>query len=147
MNDIGDLNHRIMELVGHLSDFQKYQLLRRLEDMQQAQNRKDHRQQCLIPVDISIQDRVYRDFIYNLSDSGAFIETRESFLKGEPLLLTFSAPDGKKHYKVDGIVIRNDVKGVAVRFLQKIKRSKDVSQIIRKGPLIQLIKGSELEKR
>lgn len=145
MNDMGDLDHRIMELVGHLPDFKKYQLLRRLEDMQQAKNREDFRQQCLIPVDISIQDRVYRDFIYNLSDSGAFIETKESFSMGEPLVLTFSAPGGNKHYKVGGVVIRNDIKGMAVKFSQKIEVSKASSQIVEKGPLIEVVKSSTTE--
>lgn len=122
MNDIGDLDHRIMELVSCLPIKTKYQFLYMLKDWRQGQLRCEDREVCLIPVDISIQNRVIRDFIRNISRHGAFIETRASFIQGQRVLLTFSSPNGHEHYKLSGIVVRNDVEGVGVRFNQKIER-------------------------
>jgi Tfp pilus assembly protein PilZ len=122
MNDIGDLDHRIMELVSPLPIRKKYQLLYMLKDWRQGQHRCEDRESCLIPVDISIQNRVFRDFIYNISSRGAFIETKAPFIQGQYILLAFSSPNGRKHYKLSGIIVRNDAKGVGVRFIKKIKK-------------------------
>jgi Tfp pilus assembly protein PilZ len=139
MHEIVDLKQSIIELVSLMPNIKRYQLLRMLEDWRQGQNREDYREACFIPVDISAHDRVYRDFINNFSKSGAFVETRQPFAKGEPVCLVFSSPNGRRHYKVRGIVIRNEAKGVAVKFHQKIGWDRDEKRKKSHGPLLQIV--------
>ena len=140
MSDIGDLDHRIMDLVRLLPEIKKYKLIYMLEDWRQGQSRGEYREECLIPVDIAIQKRLHREFISNLSSQGAFIVTREALKRGRHVLLTFSLPDEKRHCKVKGIIVRNEKNGIAVKFNQKIKKYNINPPENNQRTLIQIIK-------
>ena len=124
-----DLTRKLINLIDSISDEKKQQLLNLLIEWRQGDKRGDDRMPCLIPVDFSTQDRVYRDFIQNLSNGGVFIESREPFAKGQSISLTFSAPNSQSHFKITGTIIRSEQKGVAVQFNKKLSKSQE--QIIR----------------
>jgi len=75
----------------------------------------------LVEVDFVIQDRAHRGFIFNISDGGAYIETRETFLVGQKLVLAFPSPNSKKHVKKTGEIIRTDKNGIGVKFEESLK--------------------------
>jgi len=84
--------------------------------VEKSERREGSRRQCFIPVDYSIKDRVYRDFIDNLSHKGAFIRTRERLPVGTEIWMTFSWIDALTPIKSKGIVIRNGNSGMGVAF-------------------------------
>jgi Tfp pilus assembly protein PilZ len=135
MDDQGkhqDLTDRLIGLIHNISEAKKEQLLELLLDWQKKEQRGDGRVPCLIPVDFSTQDRVYRDFIQNFSNGGVFIETRENLAPGEPVSLTFSAPNSQNHFKIVGTILRSEEKGVAVQFDKKLSPYQE--EIIKKNP-------------
>lgn len=114
------LTERLTNLVKNLTEEQQQQLLDLLIEWQQNEQRGDHRIPCLIAVDYSTQDRVYHDFIQDLSKGGVFIETREPFAEGQRLSMTFSVSNDQNHFKISGEIIRTDDQGIAVRFSKKL---------------------------
>ena len=127
-----NLTDRLIGLINNISDEKKEQLLQLLLDWQKKEQRGDDRVPCLIPVDFSTPDRVYRDFIQNFSNGGVFIETRETLAPGQPVSLTFSAPNSQNHFKIVGTVLRSEDKGVAVKFEKKLSRYQE--EVIKKNP-------------
>jgi hypothetical protein len=127
-----NLTDRLIGLIHNISEEKKAQLLQLLLEWQKKEQRGDERVPCLIPVDFSTQDRVYRDFIQNFSNGGVFIETRENLDPGQPVSLTFSAPNSQHHFKIVGTILRSEEKGVAVQFEKKLSRYQE--EIIRKNP-------------
>lgn len=135
MDDHGanqSLTDRLIALIHNITDEKKEKLLELLLDWQKNEQRGDDRVPCLIPVDFSTQDRVYRDFIQNFSNGGVFIETRENLAPGEPVSLTFSAPNSQNHFKIVGTILRSENSGVAVKFEKKLSRYQE--EIIKKKP-------------
>jgi hypothetical protein len=135
MDDNGanqSLTDRLIALIHNITDEKKEKLLELLLDWQKNEQRGDDRVPCLIPVDFSTQDRVYRDFIQNFSNGGVFIETRENLAPGEPVSLTFSAPNSQNHFKIVGTILRSENSGVAVKFEKKLSRYQE--EIIKKKP-------------
>ena len=74
------------------------------------------REVCFVPVDYVIKDRVYKDFIENISTHGVMIETRELFYVGEELSMTFPFPFSEHHIKCAGEIAWADQRGVGVKF-------------------------------
>ena len=66
-------------------------------------------------VDYVIEDRVYRDFIRNISDGGAFIDTRGAFFVGQEVSLALPFPVSLK--RITGKVAWVGPQGVGVNFL------------------------------
>jgi Tfp pilus assembly protein PilZ len=80
------------------------------------ERRRGIRRQCFIPVDFTVKNRVYRDFIDNLSQQGAFIRTRERLDVGTEIWMTFSWLDAMTPIKSKGVVVRNASAGMGVAF-------------------------------
>jgi len=66
-------------------------------------------------VDYVIEDRVYRDFIRNISDGGAFIDTRGAFFVGQEVSLALPFPVSLK--RITGKVAWVGPQGIGVNFL------------------------------
>ena len=77
----------------------------------------------LVEADFVIQDRAYKGFIFNISDGGAYIETRETFSVGQKLVLAFPSPNSKEHVKKTGEIVRIDKNGIGVKFEPKLSVS------------------------
>ena len=69
-----------------------------------------------------VEGRAYQDFIRNISDSGLFIESTNSFSIGQRVMLTFSLSNAQKTVKVRGEIIRMHPDGFAVEFTKKKQR-------------------------
>jgi type II secretory pathway predicted ATPase ExeA len=85
-----------------------------------AEKRRHKRRALFLAIDYTVGGRVVRDFIDDLSIGGVFIETRQRFSVGQEVTMTFSLPRSRRHYKVNGEVIRVERLGIAVRFREDI---------------------------
>lgn len=120
-----NLDHKIISLIKEITENQKWQLLKLLESWHRNEQRNDTRIPCLIPVDFATDERVYRDFIQNLSKGGVFIETKEPFTIGQSLSLRFSVPNADNDLTIGGTIIRKEQTGIAVKFVKKIYSDND----------------------
>ena len=118
-NGLG-IEERIGYLVQNLPEEKKQLLLDLLIEWQQNEQREDQRLNCFVSVDYSTNQRIYKDFIQDLSKGGVFIETRACFAVGEVLSLTFNMPNTQIHFKVTGEIVRVDPAGIGVRFTNKL---------------------------
>ncbi len=84
------------------------------------EKRRNPRSTRLIEVDFAVQDRAYGGFIRDLSASGAFIETIESFSVGQELMMTFPSPKENSHIKIAAKIVRTNHEGIGVEFTNKV---------------------------
>jgi Tfp pilus assembly protein PilZ len=80
-----------------------------------GERRRYPRRTCFMAVDYVIEDRVYRDFIRNISDGGAFIDTRGAFFVGQEVSLALPFPVSLK--RITGKVAWVGPQGIGVNFL------------------------------
>ncbi len=110
-----DMTDQIIALIENISDERKLYLLALLKKWH-GQKERLPRKDCLIPVDYTTQDRMFSDFIQDISASGVFIETKEPFLVGQDITLTFTILSEENPFKITGEIVRTDTQGIAVKF-------------------------------
>jgi len=120
MEDVDKLTQRLLEAVSKLSPQRKRMLEELLKEWERLDYREDSRIPCFLPVDYSTQDRVYQDFINNLSNGGVFIETSASLAAGQALSMIFNVPSLSKSFKISGKIVRSERDGIGVRFDKKL---------------------------
>ena len=112
---------RLVELIHNISVDELKDLLNRLETLTSAGSsaegdRKNVRVDCFVSVDYSDSDRVFRDYIEDISSTGGFIKTRESFSIGEEVVLSMGlSPEGSA-FKIPASVVRVAPDGIGVQF-------------------------------
>ena len=109
----------IFEIINSMSDEDMRQLLKEMEARQNKEQRKYSRKGFLTIIDYTVEGRHYRDFIQDISASGVFIKTSQTFSVGQPILMTFMSPDNQKPFRINGEIIRTHEDGIGVKF--KIK--------------------------
>ncbi len=67
-------------------------------------------------IDYNVGDRYYKDFIQDISGSGVFIKTFQTFSVGQTILMTFMSPDNQKPFRINGEIIRSHEDGIGVKF-------------------------------
>ncbi len=107
---------RLFELIENMSEDEQLTLLKELKQRTFKERRKHERKPFFIVVDYSAEERVYKDWIKNISAGGVFIETHMPFSVGQEVSLTFPLPNYQKYIKIIGKVVRIDLQGIGVRF-------------------------------
>ena len=120
MNTDDALTDRLIQAVRKLSPQRKKMLEELLNEWERLDYREDSRIPCFLPVDYSTANRVYQDFINNLSNGGVFIETAASLKSGQPISLIFTVPSLQKTFKVSGTIVRSERDGIGVKFSKKL---------------------------
>ena len=92
-------------------------LLHELDGRQDRKRRQHDRKNFFMTVDYVVQDRYFRDFIQDVSDTGVFIKTSQNVLLGQQILMTFMSPDNQKPFKISGDVVRVTPEGIGVKFI------------------------------
>ena len=110
---------RLIDVICDMSVAQQLELLKQLDKKQYKGARSDYRRNRKIAVDYEVNDKVYREFIHNISAAGVFIETQTPPSAGETIKLTFSIADNKKPVTITGKIVRTDTDGFAVDFRRK----------------------------
>ena len=106
----------ILEKVSGLSEEEKRQLLKDLDEEQISEKRKYDRKDFVRVIDYIVGDRYYRDFIQDISEGGLFIDTSNQFSAGQKILMTFVSPDYQKPFKIHGEIIHAKTDGIGVKF-------------------------------
>ncbi len=107
---------RLFELIKNMSPEEQLALLKELEQGLSENKRAHQRRPFFMVVDYSTEDRLYKDYIQNISAGGVFIETRMPFSVGQEVSLSFPLPNYQKYIKVAGEVVRISPQGIGVRF-------------------------------
>jgi Tfp pilus assembly protein PilZ len=115
-----------------MSSEQRFIFMKHLEEMHsetEAVDRRKHtRKDCLIHVNFKIRGQKFSSYILDISSSGAFIETSESFTSGLKMLLHFSSPETRMPLDLIAEIIWVDPRGVGVKFCHL---TNDQAQILR----------------
>ena len=92
-------------------------ILKALEKHNQTHRRKQPRKPSFVPVDYTVGDRAFKDFIKNISAGGVFIETRTPFSVGQEISMTFSSAKLDEPIKIRGTIFwANNMLGIGVKF-------------------------------
>ena len=121
------MNARLFELIEKMTEDQLELLLESAEELFGKKKRVHDRYPCLITTDCVYQSRASNQFVKNISLSGVFIETSESFAEGEEVSLTLSFGHHSKPFRITGEIVRLITEGIGVKF--KIKSQIQVELI------------------
>jgi hypothetical protein len=127
-DDFSIVTSKLIRVIMKMPLEDRFQLLKELEGKLQVEKnynrRRYNRQDCLIDVDYTIKDRLYKGFSINMSANGVFIESPRNispkFVTGDQAMLSFDHPDKKEHVKITGKIARIDKRGIGVMFHQPI---------------------------
>ncbi len=106
---------RLHQLVDMLPRQRQVSLLKELEGEMPAEKRRFPREALNIAVDYTANDRIYRDFIKDLSAEGVFVETRRHLTIGQHVVLAFALPESQIPIKFVGEVVRSTADGAGVK--------------------------------
>jgi Tfp pilus assembly protein PilZ len=119
---------RLFVLINQLD---KDALLQRLRPFQHPDFRwirEYPRLSCYLMVDFAAEGRAYRSCIRDISASGVFIETTDSFEPGQELSLCFSLSESEEMlpFKIHGQVTRIYSDGIGVRYEDVTNYQRDI---------------------
>lgn len=114
--EIFSLADRLVSLILEMSEEQQEVLLRELESKLAKEQRRHQRMPLYTSVDYALENRVYRDFIKNISKGGVFIQSSRELPVGQKIVMIFSIPGYEKHVKLRGHIVRADDTGIGVKF-------------------------------
>jgi Tfp pilus assembly protein PilZ len=112
---------RLVELIhkmpaGRLKAFLG-QLERELPEKSTSESERKHvRVDCFVSVDYTDSERIFKDYIEDISTSGVFIKSREAFSVGEEIVLSMSLSREGSAFKIPATVVRVASDGIGVRF-------------------------------
>jgi Tfp pilus assembly protein PilZ len=112
---------RLVELIYKLPTARLKTLLGQLEkevpEKSTGESERRHvRVDCFVSVDYTDSERVFKDYIEDISTSGVFIKTREAFSVGEEIVLSMSLSREGSAFKIPATVVRAAADGIGVRF-------------------------------
>jgi hypothetical protein len=87
------------------------------------------RKSCFFPVNYATSDRAYHEFIQDISNSGAFVETRHLLPVGQNISITFSLPGSQRNIKMKGSVARSTPNGIGIAFILETDEQKEYMAI------------------
>ena len=124
---------RLVELIHSMSADELKDLVNRLEfaasEASRAEgDRKNVRIDCFVSVDYADSDRAFKDYIEDISSTGGFIKTRESFSIGEEVVLSMGLSREGSAFKIPASVVRVASDGIGVQFKTTSQVQKDMIQ-------------------
>ncbi|MFQ5485624.1 MAG: PilZ domain-containing protein [Desulfobacterales bacterium] len=126
-NDVID---RLVELISGMPRDEQIVLLDKLENYQvdksQYRTRKHERSHLVISVDYEALNEALRDYIRDISPSGVFMESKESFTIGEEIVLSINFSDSGNPFKIPAEVIRTTSDGVGLKFKFKSQVQEEI---------------------
>jgi len=82
--------------------------------MEYPEKRSDPREECFMAVTIAYEDKIYTDFIRNMSKRGVYIDTNKQIPAGRALILTYHSPQQGPKKRI-GQVVWTDSGGMGIR--------------------------------
>jgi len=122
-----NITNHLFKLVVGIPEDQQETLLEQLKVMVQQKGDREHqRKACLITVDYAVGERAYTNYIQDISPTGVFIETSESFPMGQEILMSFSFPEREDSFKMSGEIARITPEGIGVKFKYESQVLQDI---------------------
>ncbi len=129
-SDKNDVIDRLMELISKMPRDEQIVLLDKLENYQldksKYRTRKYERSHLVISVDYEALNEALRDYIRDISSSGVFMESRETFTIGEEIVLSINFSDSGNPFKIPAEVVRTTSDGVGLKFKFKSQVQKEI---------------------
>ena len=107
---------KLINLILTLNLEQQRFLLKKVQKFILKEKRTSARKVCRIPVMYSYNERIYRNFIINISREGCFIEAQKPLLAGEKILLAIQLDDDDKSFRIKGEVANTNRIGMGIEF-------------------------------
>ena len=82
------------------------------------EKRQTPRMNRLIEIDFAVGGNFHRGFIYNLSETGVYIDTPTKFRVGQEITISCPSIDTGRYAKRSGLIVRKTDAGIAVHFQQ-----------------------------
>jgi Tfp pilus assembly protein PilZ len=121
----GDIVSTLFKLTGELSKEQQDLLLEQLQEhpdevtsLEETEIalRNHHRKSCMLNLTYVVEDQSLDGFMLDISPSGAFIETSETFFAGQPIKLSFALPNFPQQLNIAGEILWKGMLGIGVQF-------------------------------
>jgi Tfp pilus assembly protein PilZ len=116
----GSTANFLLKMCIDMSKEQRFIFMKHLEEMQPEKDKPERRalarKDCLINVSFKIRGQKFSSYILDISSSGAFIETSESFSSGLKMLLQFSSPEDRQPLSLISEIVWADPRGIGVKF-------------------------------
>ena len=107
---------KLINLILTLNPEQQRFLLKNVEDFILKEKRTSARKVCRIPVRYVYSERIYSNFIINLSRVGCFIEAQEPLAAGEKILMDIQLDGDDKSFRIKGEVANTNRIGMGIEF-------------------------------
>jgi len=107
---------KLINLILTLNPEQQRFLLKNVEDFILKEKRTSARKACRIPVRYVYSERIYSNFIINLSRVGCFIEAQEPLAAGEKILMDIQLGGDGKSLRIKGEVANTNRIGMGIEF-------------------------------
>lgn len=116
-NDVID---RLVELIYKMPRDEQIFLLNKLEHYQLGKpnyrTRKYERSQCVISVDYETLEETFKDYIRDISPSGIFMKSEETFTLEEEIVLAINFSDSGNPFRIPTEVVRTTPEGIGLKF-------------------------------
>lgn len=109
---------KLFDAILQLNHEQQTKVMIYVEELLYENKRVSTRKQCKIPINYATQNRIFSDYIADISKSGLFIKTREFLNVGEEIVLSFNMQGYDRPFKIRGKIIRSNKEGIGVEFIE-----------------------------
>jgi Tfp pilus assembly protein PilZ len=107
---------KLFNLILNMNHVQQVRLLEKAEELFSKERRIHQRKSCQIPVRYATYDRIFSNYITNISQNGIFIETQKPIFIGEEVILNFKLKGHNESLKITGEVAHANRSGIGVQF-------------------------------
>ena len=107
---------KLFNLILTLNPEQQRFLLKNVEKFILKEKRTSARKVCRIPVKYFYKERIYSNFIINISRDGCFIEAQKPLLAGEKILMDIQLDGDDKSFRIKGEVANTNRIGMGIEF-------------------------------
>ena len=105
------------QLVLQMTSFERQDLIDKIKNPETATDKRRYgRKDCILVTDYVVKDRLHNNFVKDISEGGAFIETHQKFDVGDKIVQSLSMFDEQILFKFTGEIVRMDKEGIGVKF-------------------------------
>jgi Tfp pilus assembly protein PilZ len=110
---------KLFNLILTLNSEEQRFLLKNVEKLILKEKRSSTRKICRMPVRYFYNERIYNNFITDISRDGCFIETQKPLLVGEKILMDIQMDGNENSIRIKGEVANANRLGSGIEFFKK----------------------------
>ena len=109
---------KLFNLVLTLNPEEQRFLLKKVENLILKEKRASARKVCRIPVKYFYKERIFKNFIVNISRDGCFIEAKKPLTIGEKFLMNIQLDGDAESIRIKGEVANANRMGMGIEFVK-----------------------------